>query len=188
MKRILVAGLLGALVIYIWGWISWTMLPWHNSTMPDLPNEDAVIGVLQTSITQTGVYQFPGMMKSNEPVWMENYKRGPSGVLFYTAKGKNPMAADIFVFGFVLALIEALMAAWLLSVAASKMAAYVKRVLFVTCLGVFAALVSHISAAHWMFFPANYSHVMAIDLVVTYLLAGLVIAWRIKPEMQPAMA
>ena len=186
MKRILVAAVLGTFAIYIWGWISWAVLPWHNTTMPELPNEDAVIGVLQSSITQTGVYQFPGKMKTDEAAWLEKFRRGPSGTLFYTAGGKNPMAADIFAVGFVLAFIQALLAAWLLSAAASKMAGYAKRVIFVTLLGVFAALVSHISAAHWMFFPAGYSHVMAIDLVVTWFLAGLVLAWRIKPEAAAA--
>lgn len=88
--------------------------------------------------------------------------------------------------GFVLAFVEALLAAWLLSAAASKMASYAKWVFFVTVLGVFAALVSHISAANWMFFPRAYSHVMAIDLVVTWFLAGLVLAWRIKPEAPAA--
>lgn len=188
MKRILVAGVLGGIVLYLWGWISWAVLPWHNSTMPDLPNEDAVMEVMKNSITQTGVYQFPGMMKANEPAWMEKFQRGPSGTLFYTAEGRNPMAASTFVVGFILALIEALLAAWLLSCATGWQSSYGRRVGFMALLGILGALVSHISAWNWMFFPAGYSHVMALDLVIGSTLAGLVIAWRIKPEMSAATA
>jgi hypothetical protein len=187
MKRILVAAVLGAFVMFIWGWISWAMLPWHNTTIPGLPNEDVVMEALKANITASAVYQFPGMPDPHDTVamrtWTEKYMRGPSGVLFYTAEGRNPMPMGQFVTGFLLSFVEAFLAAWLLSLAAGRLPGYGQRVGFIAVMGVLGALVSHIAAWNWMAFPTGYSLVMALDLVITSTLAGLVIAWRIKPAM-----
>lgn len=185
MKRVLLAGLLGGVVMFIWGWLSWGMLPWHNATIPNLPNEDAVIAVLQSSITASAVYQFPGMPagEADMAAWTEKYKRGPSGMLFYSVEGKDPMGAGMFVGGFILEFIIATLAAWFLSLALGRLPGYGQRVGFLTMLGVLGALVSHIMAWNWMGNPMGYSLVMSADLVIASLLAGLVIAWRIKPEM-----
>jgi hypothetical protein len=152
--------------------------------MPNLPNEDAVVEALRGNITATGVYQFPGVPTSDAEgeAWIEKYKRGPFGQLIYHADGADPMSPQPFIGGFVLNFIIASLAAYLLSVAVAKMAAYSQRVIFVTLLGVFAALASHIVGWNWMYIPTSYSLVMAADLVITSLVAGLVVAWRIKPE------
>jgi hypothetical protein len=183
MKRILIAGLLGAVACFIWGFISWAVLPWHNATMPNLPNEDAVIEVMRSNVTATGVYQFPGhpATEAEGQAWMDKYKRGPFGMLIYHANGTNPMSAQPFIGGFVLNFVIATLAAYLLSLAVAKMTAYSQRVIFVTLLGVFAALASHIMAWNWMYIPTAYSLVMSADAVINSLVAGLVIAWQIKP-------
>jgi len=186
MKRVLIAGLLGSVVLFIWGFISWAALPWHNATMPSLPNEEAVVESLRANVNTTAVYQFPGMPADDaesQQAWTEKYKRGPYGILIYIAQGADPMAPQPFIGGFVLSLLTATLAAYLLSLGANKLTGYSQRVIFVTLLGVFAALVSHFSMWNWMHVPTGYSLVMAADLVIGWLLAGLVIAWRIKPAM-----
>jgi len=183
MKPILIAGVVGGLVLFVWGFLSWAVLPWHNATMPNLPNEEAVIETLSASITATGVYQFPGMPanEADTQAWTEKFKRGPYGMLVYTVEGANPMSPKPFIGGLILNFISATLVAYLLSLAANKLSGYNQRVTFVALIGVFAALVSHITAWNWMYIPTGYSLVMAADIVIGWLLAGLVIAWRMKP-------
>jgi hypothetical protein len=183
MKRILIAGLLGGLAVFVWGFISWAALPWHNATMPNLPNEEAVVEALRNNIAATGVYQFPGMPanEADSKAWAEKYQRGPFGVLIYTAQGTNPMSLKPFIGGLILNFITAMLVAYLLSLTGNNLAGFGQRLLFVALIGIFAALVSHISLWNWMFIPTGYSLVMAVDLVIAWVLAGLVIAWRIKP-------
>jgi biotin transporter BioY len=103
-------------------------------------------------------------------------------MLIYNATGTNPMSPQPFIGGFVLNFIIATLAAYLLSLSVAKMTAYSQRVIFVTLLGVFAALTSHIVGWNWMYIPTGYSLVMSADTVINSLVGGLVIAWQIKPE------
>ena len=49
MVRIIVAGLVGGLVFYIWGMLAWMALPIHVPTMDGLPNESAVTAALKAA-------------------------------------------------------------------------------------------------------------------------------------------
>ncbi|MDZ7290008.1 MAG: hypothetical protein ONB44_06170 [candidate division KSB1 bacterium] len=185
MKRVFIAGLLGGLAVFVWGMISWMALPWHNTTMHSLANEDAIVENLRANLTTTGVFYFPGEPHSEAEMqaFTEKHKRGPLGFLVYLAEGRDPMAPMLFVRGLLLNLITAILAAYLLSQAVDKLKTYVQRVAFVGLLGVFAALVSHVTSWNWFYFPADYTLVMSADLVVAWIIAGLVIAWRIKPAV-----
>ncbi|GAB4379661.1 MAG: hypothetical protein Kow0042_29270 [Calditrichia bacterium] len=191
MKRILIAGLLGGIAVFIWGFISWVVLPWHNMTIKSLPNEEAVVQMLQDANLQTGVYYFPGMKEEKLSAeeaeqamkeWAEKHRRGPLGTFFYHSGGTAPMSASTMVTGFLISLLAAVLAAYLLSSASAHLVSYGRRVLFVTFIGLFAALVSHVTMWNWFYMPVGYSLVNTIDLIVSWLIAGLVIAWRIKPQ------
>ena len=185
MKRILLAGLLGALVVFTWGILSWLVLPWHDVTLHQLPIAEPMLDVMRTNLPSSGVYAFPGHPEngSSEEMaeWREKYQRGPVGLLFYSPQGKDPMSPVPYMIGFLLNFVTATLAAYLLSLTLARTVHYRQRVIFVARLGVFAALVSHIALWNWMFLPVAYTIVMALDLIVGWVLAGLVIAWRIKP-------
>ena len=50
-------------------------------------------------------------------------------------------------------------------------------------LGLFAGFVVHFMNWNWWMVSIGFTIVNVIDLCVTWLLAGLVLAWRIKPEL-----
>ena len=41
MKKVVIAGLLGGLVYFIFGALSWMVLPWHNATVKTLAREES---------------------------------------------------------------------------------------------------------------------------------------------------
>jgi len=189
MKKILVPGILGAVVVYIWGMVSWMALPWHNATMKDLPNGDAIGAALTVSNTPSGVYVYPDMegQTNGEMASGETAATKPKPYIFmtYVAEG---YAADWkpYVGGFVLNLITAMLVGYLLTKASNTLTQYSHRVMFVTLMGVFAALVSHGAAWNWMLMPANYTLVMVADTIIAWLVAGLVMARFIKPATAAA--
>ena len=42
MGRILIAGLVGGVIIFVWSAVSWMFLGWHNTSGGKLTNEEAV--------------------------------------------------------------------------------------------------------------------------------------------------
>lgn len=203
MKRVLLAGVLGALTVFVWGAISWMVLPWHPATVHNIPDGEPVVEMLRDRDLLTGVYHYPGELHDeDEPAavtdadrsaWTDRYRRGPNvNLLVYSSEGSDPFAPATFARGFLLLLIAATLAAYLLSLAAPSLPAYGQRVLFVALLGVFSAVVSRFEDWNWLLFPTDYTLVMAMDLVVGWLLAGLVIGWQIRPELytprQPSLS
>jgi len=59
--RILLAGVLGGIAIYVWTSIAHMALRWQNRGLMRFQNESAVLSAMQSSIGEkTGLYVFPG--------------------------------------------------------------------------------------------------------------------------------
>jgi hypothetical protein len=91
------------------------------------------------------------------------------------------MSPLYFIRGFILYFISAFVAAVLLMMTLAQNPSFWRRVTFVMLLGLFAGFVGPFSEWNWWNFPFGFTIVNVIDLCVTWFLAGLVLAWRIKP-------
>ncbi|MFZ0391426.1 MAG: hypothetical protein WAN36_13285 [Calditrichia bacterium] len=191
MKQVVIAGILGGIVVFVWGFISWVVLPWHNYSMQTLPQEERLVGEMRGLQLETGVYFFPGMAESsdeenarkNEEVWAENHRQGPIGMIFYHREGTEPMSPGVFILGILIAIIAAGVAAALLKISVNQISSYGKRVAFVAMIGLFSVIAVPIYNWNWLYIPATYTIIAVLDLFITWVLAGLVIAWRVKPTM-----
>jgi len=188
-KQILLAGVLGGIVVYIWGAISWTLLPWHAASLRSLPNEAAVAAALRQGAPATGTYTFPAvpdddaydrMTEAEQKAWMAEYAEAPQGLVVYFERGGDPMNPGPFISGLMLYVLSSILAAYLLALAVPSLPTFGRRMSYVTMLGIFAALVSHIMQMNWSFQTLDYSLGQAADLVIGWTLAGGVIAWRVK--------
>ena len=59
MKRILIAGGAGAIVLFVWSSISWMLIPWH--VMGKLPAEASIAQSFKDADIAKGVYWMPAM-------------------------------------------------------------------------------------------------------------------------------
>ena len=186
LKKIILASILGGLAAFLWGFLSWNVFSWHMTTMKSIRNESAVVTQLTEEIATTGVYMFPGIPRDQNPVaqnaYGEKIRRGPIGYIFYTYPGVDPMPQD-FLLGFLLFCLSAFIASTMLSLASETIRSYSTRVFFVTLLGIFTALSSHLHSWNWLHYPTEYSITNALDVIATWLIAGLVIAAIIKPKI-----
>lgn len=194
MIRILLAAALGAVVYYVWGMLAWMALPLHTPTIAGLPNEAEVTSLLKGQNLGTGVYTAPmweteADMEDPDSTFTKNHLSGPIYTIYYQREGMVPMGPKVLLTGLALDFAAALVVALLLSCAASGCCrSYPRRVGFVVGMGVFTALIGHVSYWNWMNFPTDYTIAFVIDNVAGWTLTGLAIAAIVKPDTCPAKA
>ena len=99
LMRILAAGILGGVVMFVWTSIAHMALELGEAGIGEIPNEPDVLNAMQSNIGQkTGLYIFPGMgvgknaskKEKNEAMkhMSEKIAANPSGILMYHAPGR----------------------------------------------------------------------------------------------------
>jgi hypothetical protein len=178
--RVLVAGILGAIAMYVWSTVAHVALPLGQVGLSQMPNEAAVLSAAQASNgAKDGLYFFP-WVDPKDPQMMEKeaaaIKAHPSGLLLYhpAGKGMTDMAGPL-IGEFVKELLQSLIVALLVSM--TVVATYWRRVGFVTLIGVIAAVTTNVSYWIWYGFPADYSLAAVFIELGDYVAAGLAIAW-----------
>ena len=195
MKRIVIAGILGGLTLFLWLYLAHDVLGLGEIGIKELPNETPVLNAMQGAIPAPGFYFFPGTglgpnataaeRRAAMPELMKKYEQVPHGILIY-----HPPAGP-FRFGaalgkqFALNVVQALLFALLLS-RAGGLASYAARVGFVFVAGLLAGLSTNVEYWNWYDFPANYTAGYMATQIIGFLLAGFVIAAFVKK--QPAEA
>ena len=192
MKKILLAGILGGIVMFVWGAVV-HMNPITGPMGLSMLNEkeDVVLAAVRDNVPQPGMYFFPGrdmtknMSKEEEAAWTAKFKTGPSGLLLVQPKGAEPMTTGQLAREFALNFFCALIAAFIL---ASTIGSYLCRVGMVTLIGLFSWLAISMAYWNWYLFPFPLVALDAIDQVIGWLLAGFLIAKIVKPPTAPAPA
>jgi len=185
--RILFAGILGGVVLFIWNFVAHDLLPLGEMGVRLMPNEDAMSSALQTNLGDTsGFYVFPtggltpgasgeqkkaAMQKS-----IEQMAAGPAGVLIYRPKRVFNFPKRLIIqFGTDVGC--ALMAVFLL--AQTSIAGFGGKVGFVLTAGILAAIATNVPYANWYGFPKDYTLGQMIIQVVGFLLVGIVAAMMV---------
>jgi len=183
--RILIAGVLGGIVMFIWSFIAHDVLPLGETGIREIPNEQGVLAAMQSSMGETpGLYFFPGLGVGENPTRQQKSEAmkhrndqlaaNPSGILIYHPPG------HLFDFGrslgveFGAEFLEALLAVFLL--AQTSIAGFGGRVGFVTVAGIVAALATNVSYWNWYGFPGNYTVSYMTIQIVGFICVGIVAA------------
>lgn len=169
------AGVLGGIILFIWGAISWMVLPWHQPTIHQFKNEKAVSEVIQANASRSGVYLFPSMFNKQETA-----QNGPMIFASVNLKGSMSMVIPLLL-SLLIQIIAACLVAWMVF---QTTFGYLCRVWFVVVFGIAAGMISQLPNWNWFGFEINFVGVMLADLIIGWFLAGLVIAaFRKNPKM-----
>lgn len=184
--RIILAGVLGAVAMFIWTSIAHMALPLGEAGIGELPNDDTLLAAMQGSAgNKAGLYIFPGMGLSPDAThaqrsqamkgYEEKLAKNPSGLLMYHPAGSRPLVmAKFLTIEFATELLEALLVVALL--AQTRIVAFGGRVGFVTAAGILAAIATNVSYWNWWGFPAVYTASYMFIQVVGFCFVGLVAA------------
>lgn len=181
--RTFVAGLIGGIVLFLWGMVAHVVLPIGEMGMRVASNQDAAITALQASTDKgAGVYMIPGMapeMWQNEDAmtaFQTQYKDAPSAFVVWDPT-PNPnlqsMAAPL-VKQFINDVAIGLLAAWILALAPVS---FGRRVLMGAVLGVIAWLSVSVPYWNWYRFPMDFTVGALLDSGIGLLLASIPMAW-----------
>lgn len=176
MKKTLLGVFVGALVYFVWGMVSWMVLPWHSHTMKDLPEEQLISDTLKTVVSEPGYYAFPSDKnpdgKKDMALWSEKYRKGPVGAIVFSPAGKEPMGAVNFIVGIVGDFIIAIVGMMLLLLTRDRVTSVFPRALLVMSVGLVVAVAVHLPYWNWMNFPLDFTLVSMADSLVSFLLMG----------------
>jgi hypothetical protein len=183
--KLFTGALVGALVLFMSGFIWYGLLPFADASFAQLPNEPAIVQTLQSSNLESGTYIYPKMIRDGGPTsmdeWMALHEKGPLFEVRYHKEGAAPGGFGMMGTGFVHFLIVALIAAGMLRMALPVLPTYGKRVIFVMMLGIFAAVLVQPSGPIWFYYPWDRAISDIFYTAVSWLLAGLAMGGIIKP-------
>src|SRR3989454_10799652 len=192
--KILLAGILGGIVMFIWTSIAHMALPLGEAGIREIPNESALLSAMQSNIgEQTGLYIFPGpgvgknatRQAKNEAMkhMGEKMAANPSGILMYHAPGRPMAFGKLLGIEFGTELLEAILVVFLL--AQTSIASFAGRVGFVLAAGILAAIATNVSYWNWYGFPCVYTAGYMFIQIVGFFLVGIVAA-LLLPKRAPA--
>jgi len=187
-KRIILAGVLGGIVLFMWEAVAHMALPLGDTGIKALSNEDAVRASLKQNIPQSGFYFFPagGMVSGLTPDQQraamakaeEQSKTEMAGIMVVHPNGRNVGLGRQLTIQALCDILLCLIAAALL--AQASWLPYLGRVAFVGALGLFPFVGSELPFWNWYGFPTNYTFAQLTIHIVGFLVAGLVIAGFVR--------
>lgn len=181
MKRWLLSGVIGAVLVMIWGFLFWAT-PLSMGSMKTGADEEILRPALLQSLPEDGVYFVPGFDESHEEeAFAAAHREGPLATVFFVREGSEPMRPAVFVMGFVHTLVSVLLLGLLLRLAAPALPGYGARVGFVFLAALTAAVWANLGKPIWYSHPWTFYAYSLVYDVVAWLLAGLVLARFIRP-------
>ncbi len=193
--KILLAGILGGIVMFIWTSIAHMALPLGEAGIREIPNESAALSAMQSNIGEnTGLYIFPGLGVSKDASRQEKSEAmkhmsekmaaNPSGILMYHAPGRPFALGKSLGIEFGTELLESILVVFLL--AQTRIGSFPGRVGFVLVAGILAAISTNVSYWNWYGFPCVYTVSYMLIQIVGFLLVGIVAA-LVLPKRTPAV-
>jgi hypothetical protein len=189
MKKILGAGLVGGLVVFLWGFVSHMLLPVGEMGFSQMPVNSPLLDAMKQQLPAEGLYAFPGQevgrkqTEAEDAVWAGRYKQGPTGLLLYHPTGADPISPKRLAIQLATDIFGAALLAYLLVAIAGSTGAQVPLAKFLrisAVAGLFSWASIEIAYWNWYGFPCAFVLAELIDQLVGWTLAGLVMAllWR----------
>ena len=193
--RILLAGIVGGVVMFVWNFVAHELLPIGEMGVSVMQNEDAVTSALQSNLgDNSGFYVFPsggltpGATSDQKKAAMQKAAKqmaeGAAGLLIYRPKRIFNFPKRLGI-EFVTEVIEALLAVFLL--AQTRITSFGGKVGFVLVAGILAAIATNIPYANWYGFPKPYTLGQITITLVNFLLVGIIAGILMRPKDTPAV-
>ena len=163
MQKIMKCGLVGGLILFIWGAVSWTVLPWQMRQFKQFGSERLVLSTIENNASQDGLYLAPFPGKSD---------RAPGVSIFAAVKtvGNAPQMVAHTVAMLIVKLVAAcLVAAFLCK---ERMDAN-RAVKVLVGLGFLIGLLATMPYVIWFGFPGTFAISCIIESMLGWFFAGL---------------
>ena len=171
-KRVLLAGVLGAVAMFLWSAIAHMALPLGEAGIKQIDKEQALLSAMQSTLSAPGMYMFPNMdHRGDQAANEKKIATGPSGLLIYFPSRDFSFPKSLAI-EFVTELLQALIAVYLLSL--TNAGTFGSRLGFFALIGLLAIIATNISYWNWYGFSDTYTCAYMFTEWVGYLCAGVV--------------
>lgn len=183
MKRVLILGCIGGVLLFVMNAVSWLALPWHGESLRNFPGDyatgdsAAVIDFLE-SVPESGVYHYPGIPADGDmQTVVERSQAGPVVTSMVIHKeGIDPLSSSRFLASFLYNFASATLVAGLLVWLRPALPRFRSRFAFVVALGAFVIVSSQGPQALWWSYPVDFAVLPMLDLVASWAIVGLLFA------------
>lgn len=181
---LILGGIVGGLVAFIWSTLSWVVLPVHQATFLRFKDEAAVTAAVAANAPASGVYLLPNAhagadelsreeLKQREEAASKQWRSGPSALMAVRIGGMSSLGKTI-VTQLVTLVVAGLLLAWLVSRTSGLR--FWGKVGFVVVAALTGGVLTNIPEWNWWGYSLGYTAAAFVDLVVGWFLGGLVIA------------
>ena len=181
--RVLLAAVLSAVLMFVWGFVFWAVLGMGCRFIQPLPAELDVLAALRQSGATSGMYVYPMPADMKDEQAMESYQakhaEGPILQLAYQAEGGPDMPPSKYAQGFGHYFAVALLSGCLLALASRGLPSFGSRLVFVLLLSLVAAVWGNVGDAVWWFHSREYclgnmAYSMGAGLLMALVMATII--------------
>ncbi len=190
MGKVLFGGVVGALIAFVCGFISWVVLPWHSWTLQTFPSQEVVNAAFKSNLQKEGMGALSYAEKEKGHLSTElgekgrlEKEKGLSGPLV-RAQGKKKGFEDVTPQKQITSFLTQFIGASLVGIILTsiKRSSYMLRLSVVVVVSLAAGVLGYVP--HWNRLGGGYLLLLVnmADLVATWFLVGLVMAAFFKPK------
>jgi hypothetical protein len=118
MKKLLIGAIVGGILLFLWQFLSWTVLNLHGNAYQYTDKQDAIMSFLSTQLDKEGQYHLPGLpadaSREQHEALMKSMEGKPWALIQYHQSWKMSMGSnmirglivDMLIVGFFCALIS----------------------------------------------------------------------------------
>ena len=180
MKKLLIGSFVGAIILFGWQAISWTVSGIHDKAYQYLPNQDVILQGLSSQIPGEGQYMIPrsAPKASNEDMqkFNENMQGKPWAVITYHNSFNNDMGTAMLR-GFLISFVSVLLVCLVIRRFDPAYKNFISISTSVLTFGVVCFIYVWYSQHNWFETPWDVLWGELIDLFVSWALCGVWLGW-----------
>ncbi len=172
MKRSIIAVIVGGLIAFVWGFLSWTVFPWHQPV--PFENESEVATFLKQQVSSHNVYAYPAWDHSKEYDHLAKTKAGPYVYATIRPQGAEPSMAVHMTVGILTNMLAAAVLVFMIQ--NSRQHTFPGRLSIALLAGLFLGVMTAGPPWNWLGLPGTHAFAFLCDGIIPWTLAGAAIA------------
>ena len=178
MKKWIIGSLVGAIIIFAWQFLSWSLLGIHNDAVKYHPAQDSIVNYLSSTITEDGSYMLPtgkpgSSRKEHEEMMTQMEGKPWASVIFHKEYHAN--IARRMIRGFLVDIFLVFTLIYVLTRAGTPVP--VRVLAGSVAIGLFSFLWGPYTGHNWFDLPMGMLKGDLIDAIAAWGLCGVWLGW-----------
>lgn len=175
MIRSISAAIVGSIIVFFWGFLSWTIMDWHQPR--EFEQAEKFRNAVATIAPKHGIYMLPGNTEDGK-IDIEKREQGPFVYAVVRPGARDDLSMTRAMAGsYLTALIGSVALAAMMQMGAKS---FIPRVLIGFFAGVLVGTAGALPALNWFEYPLDQAIPILADGVIAWSLAGLAMAMALS--------